>query len=498
MKRIYKFLFIISFFTSIIIQDGDFSTGDTTQRYQITKSLWTDEPQIDTLNFPFGLLGRNGERHYWFGVGQSLVMIPSDIVAKYFVDIFDLQEPLYSKVRIALVCYLTFPILTALAVTVSFKVLVLLGFSLLQSTVGSLSLLFCTSLLPYTQINHENNLIVLLTLLSLFFILKWIKYQNNHYLFLSYFFMGFNFLTRLTTIFDFLMISTFVFLYYLINFRSGIISKSVLIKKIRDVFTIAFPTCLLFVFFERWYNWSRFGTWTRTYQSILDEQVPGLFQAIDHYGGFFTQLLNFLFNSDFSIFLYDPLLILLMFVVVLKFKNFDFQLKVLVSSIIIFLFAYIIFYSFQPFRISCWGNRYLMGCINICTLFALPLSLKFSNRIISIKWIVVFFALLVQLLSITKHFRLEILQQRESLDHLPVLYLRFLNLFNFSISDYQEAGLSYSIIAEREITLNFMPFLVSKYFPYYIQNTILFIWFGLLLFVLINLFFLFHHLRKSY
>src|SRR6185437_5543441 len=64
-----------------MIQSGELGTADTTRRLQVTHSLWTSAPQVTQADYTeFGSVGRGGQIYAWYGIGQSLLMLPADVV----------------------------------------------------------------------------------------------------------------------------------------------------------------------------------------------------------------------------------------------------------------------------------------------------------------------------------------------------------------------------------------------------------------------------------
>ena len=73
-----------AFLAALLVQSGELGTSDTTHRLQATHSLWTSEPPVDPNDYPeFGIHGRNGKLYGWYGIGQSLLMLPADIAGTY-------------------------------------------------------------------------------------------------------------------------------------------------------------------------------------------------------------------------------------------------------------------------------------------------------------------------------------------------------------------------------------------------------------------------------
>ena len=80
-------LFLLCLATGLltfVVQSGELGTADTTYRLQTTHWLWTGQPQVADDEYPeFGLRGRDGHIYSWYGIGQSLLMLPADLVATW-------------------------------------------------------------------------------------------------------------------------------------------------------------------------------------------------------------------------------------------------------------------------------------------------------------------------------------------------------------------------------------------------------------------------------
>jgi hypothetical protein len=157
----------IAFLTAVLVQSGELGSSDTNHRLQTTHSFWTSEPAVFPDEYPdFGLRGRNGKIYAWYGIGQSLLMFPQDVLGTYierlpvFAD-YDGTDP---TVRSIVVSYCTSTLVCVLTCLVCFRFLGLLDFTVNQRIAGVLALLFGTTFLHYTQNMMENNYIALLTL----------------------------------------------------------------------------------------------------------------------------------------------------------------------------------------------------------------------------------------------------------------------------------------------------------------------------------------------
>src|SRR5215813_12282563 len=169
---------LIAGLTALVVQSGELGTADTTHRLQTTHSIWTSQPEVLPDEYPeFGLHGRDGKLHSWYGMGQSLLMLPADIVGTFLEGL-----PIYGKydgtdpsVRSIFVSYTTNILVTVLTALLCFRFLRQLSFTANQSVAGVLTLLFCTTHLHYTQNMTENNYIMLLTLAGFSYQYEWLR-----------------------------------------------------------------------------------------------------------------------------------------------------------------------------------------------------------------------------------------------------------------------------------------------------------------------------------
>ncbi|MGA2458304.1 MAG: hypothetical protein ABSF85_12100, partial [Terriglobales bacterium] len=143
---------------AFVVQSGELGTSDTTHRLQTTHWLWTSEPQVFPNEYPeFGLHGRGGRLYSWYGIGQSLLMLPADLLGTWIA-----HWPIFSDygddpaVRSIVVSYSTNILVNILTALVAFRLLGQLRFSAKESVAGVLALMFCTTHLHYTQNMMEN------------------------------------------------------------------------------------------------------------------------------------------------------------------------------------------------------------------------------------------------------------------------------------------------------------------------------------------------------
>src|SRR6266853_6414685 len=197
---------------AFVVQSGELGTADTMHRLQTTHWLWTSEPQVFPNEYPeFGLHGRGGRLYSWYGIGQSLLMLPADLLGTWaahwsvFSDYGD--DP---AVRSIVVSYITNIVVNVLTAVIAFRLLRQLRFGVKESVAGVLALMFCTTHLHYPQNMMENNYIMLLTLTGFSYQYEWLRTGSKRALFWGSAALGLNLLTRLTTGLDVIAGGVFV------------------------------------------------------------------------------------------------------------------------------------------------------------------------------------------------------------------------------------------------------------------------------------------------
>jgi hypothetical protein len=316
-------LCLVAGLLAFVVQSGELGTSDTTHRLQTTHWLWTSEPQVFPNEYPeFGLHGRDGQLYSWYGIGQSLLMLPADLAGTWIAhwDMFSGygDDP---AVRSIVVSYSTSILVNVLTALVSFRLLRQLQFSARESVLGVLALLFCTTHLHYTQNMMENNYIMLLALTGFSFQFEWLRTGSRRALFWGSAALGVNLLTRLTTGLDVVAAGVFVLLVLWFDRVRG----RELWDRLMAYCAVAAPVYAFFFLMDRIYQFYRFGSFTNTYVSIFakqqrlaDPKLPANFPwSTPFYEGFFGAL----FKPEKSIFLFDPLLVLAILLLVLLWRR---------------------------------------------------------------------------------------------------------------------------------------------------------------------------------
>jgi len=469
-------LCLVSALLAFVVQSGETGTADTAHRLQVTHWLWTSEPQVFPHEYPeFGIHGRDGKVYSWYGIGQSLLMLPADIIATGIARL-----PVFAEyeddpgVRSIVVSYSISILINVLTALIAFRLLQQFRFSANESIAGVLALLFCTTHLHYTQNMMENNYIMLLTLAGFSFQYEWLRSGNKRALFIGSAALGLNLLTRLTTGMD-LMAAGFFLLLILMFERIRI---GDLWSRLFDYLKITAPVYAVFIFFERYYSYYRFGSWTKTYlpifarESLLND--PKLPATYPWSTPFHEGVLGALFKPEKSIFLFDPLLILAIILLVLLWKRLSSELRAYAITSLLLLAGHIAFYARYTFWAGdmSWGDRYVSTTVELAVLTAVPMLLHYRATLSRWVWrgglAIVAVSLAIQVASLAFWLPLEIYQMETRGHPTFVVALRFKNIAAFALGQMDawsltNENMTYDPWDYVHITCwNFLPFLLRR------------------------------------
>jgi len=477
---------------AFVVQSGELGTSDTMHRLQTTHWLWTSEPQVLPNEYPdFGLHGRGGRLYSWYGIGQSLLMLPADLLGTWIADWSIFSD--YSDdpdVRSIMVSYITDILVNILTALVAFRLLRQFRFSVNESVAGVLALMFCTTHLHYTQNMMENNYIMLLTLTGFSFQYEWLRTDRRLALFIGSCALGLNLLTRLTTGLDLIAAGIFVLLALWLEGARG----HGLWQRLIAYGKVAAPVYLFFLALDRAYQFYRFGSFTNTYVAIFareyrqrDPSLPANFPwSTPFHAGFLGPLLQ----PEKSIFLFDPLLVLAIFLLAWLWKRLTPEVRAYGASSVLLLLAYISFYARYTYWSGdfAWGDRYVSTAVELVTLVAVPLLLRcrdiLGRTIWRAGWALIVVSLMIQLASLAFWLPLEIYQM-ETFGHPTfVIALRFKNIFAFALGKMDAWGLTTEAMTQdpwdhvHVTTWNFLPFLLRRVgaAPAWVVNSALAVW----------------------
>ena len=483
-------LTVTALFT-FLIQSGELGTSDTTHRLQVAHSLWTGQPQVFPNEYPeFGLHGRGGRLYAWYGIGQSLLLFPVDLVgsATSHLPIWKSyvrteQDPAIRSIVVSISVNILVNVLTAL---VAFRLLGLFGFSTQESVAGVLGLLLATTHLHYSQNMTENNYILLLTLAGFALQYRWLLTGSRRALLWGSAALGLNLLTRLTTSLDIVGIGCFLLLAGWFVRRDVQITsdKAERVPDRHAVWTylrIALPIYAVFLVMDRIYQYIRFGSWTNTYVDVfareqrqMDPTLPANFPFNGPWvhGGTHSGLIGPFFAPEKSIFLFDPVLLLMLLLAVLLWKRVAPAIRAFLVATLVLLALYVFFYARYNWWAGdfAWGDRYIASAVELATLLALPLLLRFRQLLGRTIWrvglLITAASVAIQCASLAFWVPLEIYQM-ETLGHPTfVVFLRFKNIAAFALGKRALWGLNTPAMFEDPwdavhiTTWNFLPSLL--------------------------------------
>jgi hypothetical protein len=448
-------LLLVTALFTFLIQSGELGTADTMHRLQVTHSFWTGEPQVFPKEYPeFGVHGRGGALYAWYGIGQSLLMLPADLVGSavghlpFWSDYARSEEdPSIRSIVVSISTNVLVNVLTALA---AFYLLGLLGFSTVESVAGTLGLLCATTHLHYAQNMMENNYILLLTIAGFALQYRWLTTGSRRALVWGSGALGLNLLTRITTAMDIVGVGCFLLLAACFGGKDGFLAARVGVGpgRVRTYLVYAGSIYGFFFLLDRIYQFARFGSWTNTYVTIfgqerrqMDPTLPASFPfngSLFH-GGIGSGVIGPFLAPEKSIFLFDPMFVLVLVLTVVLWRRLTPAVRAFLVATCVLVGIYVVFYARYIFWAGdfAWGDRYISSAVELSTLLALPLLLRYRDALGRTLWrfglMVTGVSVVIQCASLAFWLPLEIYQM-ETFGHPTfVVWLRFRNIVAFAL-----------------------------------------------------------------
>jgi len=256
----------------------------------------------------------------------------------------------------------------------------------------------------------------------------------------------------------------------------------------------AVPVYAFFAIVERLYSFYRFGSLTQTYLPIFarearlqDPTLPANFPWSTplHQG-----VLGALFSPEKSIFLFDPLLMLALFLLAYLWKRLAVEVRAYALASLLLLLGYIFFYARYTYWAGdfAWGDRYVSTAVEMVALLDVPLLLRHRANLSLWIWrfsiVLIAASLIIQIASLAFWLPLEIYQM-ETLGHPKfVIALRFKNIAAFALGKMDAWGLNTEAMSEDPwdyvhiTTWNFLPFLLHRVgtAPAWVVETAFVVW----------------------
>jgi hypothetical protein len=493
-SRPLPLLLLVTALFTFLIQSGELGTSDTTHRLQVAHSFWTGQPQVFPNEYPeFGLHGRDGRLYAYYGIGQSLLMLPADLAGSAMSHLpiwrtyaLTQEDPAIRSILVSISTNVLISVLTALAV---FRLLGLLGFSTRECVAGALALLCATTHLHYAQNMTENNYIFLLTITGFALQYKWLATGDGRALFWGSMALGLNLLTRMTTALDVAGAMCFLLLASLFARRDGYFTKpgtSEFLERMPDrgavrTYLLTLPIYGVFFLIDRVYQFVRFGSWTNTYVTVfareqrqMDPSLPASFPFNRGWfqGGIDSGIIGPFLAPAKSIFLFDPMFLLALLLAVILWKRMTPAMRAFFVTGLVLMAAYVTFYARYNWWAGdfAWGDRYISSAVELNTLLAIPLLLRYrevlGRKIWALGMTITGVSVAIQCASLAFWLPLEIYQMDAFGHHTWVVFLRFKNIVAFALGKRAAWGLNTPTMFEDPwdamhiTTWNFLPSLL--------------------------------------
>lgn len=455
---------------AFLVQTGHLGNVDAARRLQVARSFWTSEPPVVVDGTGFGIPGRSGRMEAWYGAGQSLVFLPFDVAAEGLLSaspkLRSVDERLGGVVRRGFVAYGVAILVCILTVSVAYRLLLTLRFNGAESLWGSLSLLLATTFLHYTQVLQENGLLLLLMLSGAYFHLRWARGGGGRNLVAGLACLSFGVLTRLTATIDFVVIVAFV---TACLWRGGAETRRV--AKYLGACATGGAVALAL---DRAYHFARFGTLTDTYISRFGDfwkaTHPGTPHNFPFSTPFWEGFLGPLVSAEKSVFLYDPLLLLTLYLAVRFRSRLGFEVKAFVAAQCGLLLAYVCFYAryFDWSGDSAWGDRFVTAPVQAVCLVGGAVLARHVGELGRAKLpalAIVAFAAALQVSSVVFSYNLERIQLASRPESARfIIGLRAENIVAGVTGNTEAWGLAEGV-PERELTPNLTPFGPARDLP---------------------------------
>ena len=275
--------------------------------------------------------------------------------------------------------------MTVLTALVCFRFLRQLKFGVTQSVVGVLALLVATTHLHYTQNMMENNYIFLLTMTGFSWQYEWLRTGSRRALLIGSGCVRPQPADPPAHRLGSTVGSAIFVLCYGSKGSEGATSWD----RFKTYIATALPVYLFFGVLDRLYQIYRFGFKSVfvTYVTIIARETklrnPSLpanypFETPWHVGFF-----GALFAPEKSIFLFDPLIVLMILLCVVAWKRFSPAVKAYAVMSCPLLFVYMSFYARYTVWSgdSAWGDRYVSTAVEMASFLAVPLLLRHRDEL---------------------------------------------------------------------------------------------------------------------
>jgi hypothetical protein len=187
-----------------------------------------------------------------------------------------------------------------------------------------------------------------------------------------------------------------------------------------------------------------------------------------------TGVFGALFTPEKSIFLYDPLLVLTLFLLAWMWRRLPPELRAYAITTLLLLAGYVCFYARYTYWSGdfAWGDRYVSTTVELASVIAVPLLMRYRESLGRNIWragcVLIGVSLVIQAASLAFWLPLEI-YQLDTIGHPTfVIALRFKNIVAFALGKMDAWGLKNDTMTQDAWdyvhidTWNFLPFLLRR------------------------------------
>jgi len=253
------------------------------------------------------------------------------------------------------------------------------------------------------------------------------------------------------------------------------------LQAVRTYLFNAVPIYVVFLLIDRVYQFVRFGSWTNTYVDIfareqrqMNPALPASFPFNGNWfhGGIDSGIIGPFFAPAKSVFLFDPMFLLVLVLAALLWKHLTSAVRAFLATTFLLVASYVIFYAtyFWWAGDFAWGDRYISSAVELSTLLAIPLLLRYRETLGRGVWrlgvLVTATSVAIQCASLAFWVPLEIYQMDSFGHHRFVVFLRFKNIAAFALGRREAWGLNTPTMFEDPwdavhiTTWNFLPSLL--------------------------------------
>lgn len=360
----------------IVIDPGQLGF-DTNLRLQVTHWLWTSSDSLldDDKSLPYEVniaVGGDGRAHYGYGLGQSLAMLPGDVVGTALGSLARHVDGAptdpQARIRRISVAYLTFPLIGMLTALVLRRFLVALG---LEDGAAIAAVLLCfvsTRWFDVSQSYQETGLHLLMLLTGMACLLRWRATGRDRHVWCAGAAFAMLPVIRIVTLAD-IAIACAGF---------GILQLTEAgpppWRRLFGLYARLAACVAVGIAIDRVYQFARFGDWTSTYaglyfKHVADVRAHGAAPLVGAFNdpafpwttSLADSLPGYVVSPRWGLPWFDGMAVLALYLFARFFRFWGRIERIYMGTAIALLGVYALFYGryFEPAGWAAWGNRYL-------------------------------------------------------------------------------------------------------------------------------------------